>query len=107
MSAGLPLIIYRWRVRIGAFTDQGYFGWFNPSEIYGIYSSKDPGDTAGDIIDFLVKRTQEYRASFGYDENGISEVEVTSEDILQEAANTIADAADNLISIPKRRRRKG
>jgi hypothetical protein len=94
-SAGVPAVFYIWRVKLGDFKDKGYFIWTNPNEIYGTYSRQDPGAEASDIVEFLVGRTEGYRARHGYAANKLSTVGVSEIDLLQEAANTMAAAADN------------
>jgi hypothetical protein len=104
-SAGLPFVFYKWRVKIGSFQDGGWFVWFWPQEIYGIYSRQDPGDRAEKIIDFLVKKTGDYRKLYGREtENKLPDLEEVSQfDSLTDASNAIAEAADSWASIPVRR----
>lgn len=106
---GVPLIIYKWRVKLGGFDDGGYFGWWLPSEIYGVYSRQDPGDLAEDIIDFLVEKAEKFRGLYGR-KNRLRQVEVSSEDLIADAASTFAGAIDDAsesLSISKRKRRGG
>lgn len=105
-AAGVPVIAYKWRCKLGGFTDSGSFFWINPGEIYGIYSRQDPGDRASDIVQFLVEKSEEYRGRYGrYD--GLSEVaEITETDILRDAAEAISGAADTFTSIPIRKGRR-
>lgn len=102
-SAGLPLIVYRWRVRIGSFQDGGWFFWWRPSEIYGVYSRQDPGDTGSVIVEFLITRTEEFRARYGRALNSIPEMEITAEDRFSDAVDGMAEAADRLAAIPVRK----
>lgn len=108
-GAGLPLILYKWRVKIGAFADNGFFLWFWPSEIYGIYSRQHPGMDGSLIMDWLVKKTGDYIERYGAGGNGISGMEVTQQDLFIEAAENIAGAADEFsssaISFRRRNRR--
>lgn len=104
-SAGLPLVVYKWRAKLGAFSDQGIFFWWWPNEIYGIYSSSDPGDRATEIVNWLIEKKEQFRERLGYDES-IPEMAETEESILMEAANTMAQAADDFSSIPVRRGRR-
>lgn len=106
--SGLPVIIYKWSVQIGSFRDKGWFAWINPQEIYGIYSRQDPGADADQIIDYLIRRTNEFRQYYGH-ANKISMLEeVTEADQFSEAAQVIEDSASELATvftrINKRRR---
>lgn len=107
-SAGVPIIFYRWRVKLGSFDEKGYFIWFQPSEIYGIYSRQDPGDSGALIVDWLIEKTNEFRAHFGRIDNNISEVEVTESDKFQDAVSALAEAADSwsAVSLRKSGRRR-
>jgi len=103
-AAGVPLIAYRWRCKLGGFEDRGSFFWLNPGEIYGIYSRQDPGDRAGEIVSFLVEKSEEFRSRYGR-ANQLPEVESGAEfDQLSDAANTLAEVADGWASIPIRKR---
>lgn len=111
LSAGVPAIVYRWRVRLGAFEDKGWFVWSVPSEIYGIYSTVDPGDTSSQIVSFLVSKAEQYRARFGYGSpgNGLSTLEggeAMAADIFSDAVTGLQEAADSLASIPIRKGRR-
>lgn len=103
-SAGLPVVVYQWRVNMAGFKSNGYFLWIWPQEIYGIYSRQDPGDTSDKVVEFLIKRTEEYRSRFGYS-NSFSSMasEVSEADLLLEATEGMAQAADTMASIPSRK----
>jgi len=106
-STGVPLVIYKWRVKLGSFQDNGWFGWYDPSEIYGIYSTADPGDSAEKIITWLVDETEKYRLQFGY-RNSLPDLEENSSDLLQDTISQFADAVDELSTIPIRKgKRRG
>jgi hypothetical protein len=106
IATGIPVIVYRWRVRLGAWEDKGWFLWSNPSEIYGIYSTADPGDSADAIISFLITRTQQYRRRAGYEISTMGETETSEVDILADAVSGLSDAADQMASIPRRKNRR-
>lgn len=108
-SAGLPVIFYQWRVDLGAFHDKGWFIWMFPQEIYGVYSSQDPGDYCGQIIKVLVERAGQYRKLHGREtSNELFELEeIKPEDILSDAVGVISQAVDEFgSSISRRGRRK-
>lgn len=108
-AAGLPVIVYKWRVDIGSFRDKGWFLWWDPAEIYGIYSRQDPGDDPDKIVKFLVDRTAEYRRRYDRSDNTILQLEeITEADKIEEAAMVIAESADSFSAVfnraSKRRR---
>lgn len=106
-SAGLPVIVYKWKVKLGSFSDGGTFFWLNPEEIYGIYSRQDPGDSGADIVQWLIERTEQFRSRYGRTDS-IPEMEVTELDRLEDAVSTMAESADQWASVslrkPSRRR---
>jgi len=106
-STGLPIILYKWTIRIGQYKDNGWFIWWNPSEIYGIYSTNDPGSEPDIIVDYLIEKTEQYRRSFGHDaKNKLSQlVEITEGDKILEASTIIQNAFEE-VSIPNRKGRK-
>lgn len=103
-STGLPVIIYKWRVDIGAHHEKGFFIWWQPSEIYGIYSRQDPGDDPDEIINFLVERSNDYRKRYGREEsNKVSSLEaITEGDKFIEAAEVFETATDDFEAVFKR-----
>lgn len=106
LSVGIPLVVYRWRITLGQFRDSSWFAWWNPSEIYGVYSRQDPGEPIERIMQFMIDRTADYRAAYGR-EDSIPTLEVTDNDRTEDAANAFSEAADNLIAIaPALSRRK-
>lgn len=110
-SAGIPLIVYKWRVRLGGFQDEGNFYWLNPKEIYGVYSRQDPGDTAGELVEYLTKKTEEYRSAYGRERtNNVFEVEESSSQfqVFSDGVEAFQEGVDSLaktLSKGKRRRR--
>lgn len=108
LATGIPLIIYKWRVRLGGFQDGGYFGWFYPREIYGIYSSLDPGDKARGIVSFISDKTQEYRNRFYSGEQlpTLGDYEETGADTLNDSTQALSDAFEGLETLLKRGGRK-
>lgn len=98
-SAGLPVIFYRWTVQIGGWRDKGSFLWINPQEIYGIYSRRDPGDSASDIINWLIDRTDQYERFEGRNTLGLREVEEpTAAEIIADSASEISTAIEYQVS---------
>jgi hypothetical protein len=99
-ATGLPIIVYKWRVDIGAFKEKGWFLWIYPQEIYGIYSRQDPGDEPELIINWLIERANEYRERYGRKTNKILSLEnITEADKIAEASETISSAADDFSSV--------
>lgn len=108
-SAGLPVIVYRWRVKLGSFTDNGIFIWTWPNAIYGIYSREDPGDRSGQIVNWLVKRKNEFRGRFGYaTDDGIPEMEggPGQDELLADAVDEVIGATEDIEAISRRTRRR-
>lgn len=107
-ATGLPVIIYKWRVDIGQFKEKGWFAWWNPSEIYGIYSRQDPGEEPERIVKFLVDRSNEYRKRYG--RNTTDEVfkldTISEAEQIIEASEVIAGAAGDFASVFEGRNRK-
>ena len=108
-SAGIPVILYKWRIRVGGFfDDKGFFIWWNPKEIYGIYSRSDPGARSEKIVAWIIKQTEEFRRHWGYDD-GIQEMEEEGGQAVQfnDSVETLSDAIDRQQALftGKRRRR--
>lgn len=107
-AAGLPVIVYRWRIDLGQTKEKGFFIWWNPAEIYGIYSRQDPGDDPDEIIKFLVDRTDEYRKRYGRKPtDGIFTLESISEaDQIMEAAEIMAESSNDLSAVLDRKSKR-
>lgn len=67
-SAGIPLINYDWYVKIGQYKNKGSFKWFLFQEMYGTYSSNNPGASPATIRKWLSAQNFLYRQGFGYDD---------------------------------------
>jgi hypothetical protein len=112
-ATGLPVIIYKWVIRLGQFKEQGWFFWWDPSSIYGIYSRQDPGELPDKLRDYLVRQSEEYRKRYGRDDQGkniLSNLEVQDEtDQIFEAAQIISasnyDLAEELGKSRRTKRR--
>lgn len=124
MGTGLPLVVYKWKVRLGSFEDKGTFLWWDPASIYGVYSTLDPGGGAGKIVSWLVDQKEAYKKRYGRDDditdygqaaNGISvldgDVSGGSKaglvDIFADSVAEMAEAAERIASVPSRRRKIG
>jgi len=83
---GIPLIRYEFRIKAGFFEDKGSFFWFDPSEVYGVYSRQDPGANPDDIMRWLTRMKKGYREHFGYTDTGtVRFLDVISEAVFNEA----------------------
>lgn len=60
VSAGLPMVVYKWKIRLQDFKDNGHVIWTFPQDSFGIYSSQSPGFDAGYIVEWLGLKTEEY-----------------------------------------------
>lgn len=103
---GAPLVLYKWRVRQGAFEDKGYFMWWYPNEVYGIYSRQDTGGSPSDIVEHLVKQVAAFESRFGHETNSIRSVEVTDRDREIESADREQEALEHHASILERATKK-
>lgn len=107
-ATGLPIIIYKWKVSIGGFKENGWFFWWNPSEIYGIYSRQDPGEDPEEIIQWLVKRSEQFRKSYG--RSTANEVfklgEISESEQILEASAVFQEAAEEIGSSISKGRNK-
>jgi hypothetical protein len=107
-ATGLPIIIYKWRVSIGGFKENGWFFWWNPAEIYGVYSRQDPGEDPDEIIDWLTRRSNEFRSRYGRStrDDIFSLAEISEGDQIMEGAAIMAEAAEDLGTALSGRRNK-
>lgn len=64
-SLGIPAWLYSWRLSSGAIKESGTFVWYNPSEIFGVYSRRDPVTDDGGISEFLESKIDEYLRYYG------------------------------------------
>ncbi len=64
-DSGIPLIVYRWETKKGGKKDHGFFGWWKPSEIYGVYSRQDPGDDTTKLLQEVNRITRNFFEKFG------------------------------------------
>jgi hypothetical protein len=94
-NIGLPLVVFKWRVKIAAFEDSGTFMWFKPSEVYGVYSRQDPGAKATEIVRWLHEKTVEFEQAHGHSgDDGLPEMAVSPSQVLLDAAEELAGAVD-------------
>jgi hypothetical protein len=106
-ATGLPIIIYKWKVSIGQFKEKGWFFWWAPQEIYGIYSRQDPGEDPDKIIQFLIERSNQFRARYGHEANKVFSLgEISEGDKILEASEVLQGAFANLETLPRGRGRK-
>ncbi len=96
-GAGVPLVVYKWRVKIGSFSDSGIFFWWRPSEVYGVYSRQDPGDTPEQVINFLIQKTSEYKAYYAKQrgKNSVPEVEGSGRFVGASDIDRLVDVAED------------
>lgn len=105
----LPVVIYKWRISHYAVRESGVFAWWGMEEMYGIYSRQNPGAKAGKILRWLIDRKMEFERFYGIeeDDNGISGLEKPSAgELMADAAESFAQAADDIAAIPIRKYRK-
>jgi len=118
-SAGIPLVYYKWAVKLGSFRDSGFFLSWRSSVMWGIYSRQDPAASPERLVNFLKLRMTEYRGAFGYgdEQDGVSALAdgrgqdgATAASLaISDAALTFADAAETIArikAVSKRGRRR-
>lgn len=107
VQIGLPVIVYRWRVKIGAFDDKGSFIWVWPSEVWGTYSRRAPESSIYDLVDFLGDRVEDYRKRFGVS-NRLSrmEREVSEADTFRDSVAALSETVDTFEAISSRGNRR-
>lgn len=66
-NTGIPVIFYQWKLANLMQKRVGWFVWWRPSEIYGIYSRRDPGTNCEEIRAFVNYRTEQYKRLFERD----------------------------------------
>jgi hypothetical protein len=107
-SSGVPLIVYVWKVRLGNFKEGGWFAWFYPQEVYGTYSRQDPGAEPEYIVEFLIRRTQEFRERMGRRTKGggdqipILEQEISEADLLRDIVRSLDEATSSFEAVSVR-----
>jgi len=107
VQIGLPVIVYRWRVKIGSFDDRGSFAWVWPAEVWGVYSRRAPESSIYDLIDFLGDRVEDYRAKFGVS-NRLSRVEreVSETDTFRDSVSALSETVDSFEALSSRGNRR-
>jgi len=107
---GIPVVLYSWKVSLGNFTEKGSFFWVKPSEVYGLYSSNNPGAKLDKLMSWLASQGKGYRQKFYADEQQdgvlplVSYEEHANEE-LEELTERIEQAAD-VISLSDRKGRR-
>lgn len=107
VQIGIPIIVYRWRVKIGAFEDKGTFLWAWPSEVWGVYSRRAPESSIFDLISFLGERVEDYRRKFGVSD-GIRKVEedVSPVDTFRDSVEALSQTVDTFEAVSSRGNRR-
>lgn len=106
---GLPMVQYRWSVRLKMWDAAGWFLWAFPERVYGTYSSLDPGEDAQVILDWLADKAAEYEKRFegGRRPRQDDLPEMGEDASWLEAAEQIGDAADSIsFSLGKAQKRR-
>jgi hypothetical protein len=94
---GLPAISYKWSISLKMWQVAGWFLWWRPQSVYGIYSSKDPGEDAQTILDWLSEKSEEYEKRFeGRGSRGDNVSEMDEVTAWLEGSETIAEAVEAL-----------
>ena len=105
---GLPLLVYQWVLRNAGTRDQGFFLWWGPEEIFGIYDTAHyPTGDSGLAAWFLQCASRFDDDSYSYFSNDGEKSSAVSNDFqsdnmgavlgaLQELSDTISDDTDIL-----------
>ena len=107
VQIGLPFTVYKWRVKIGAFSDGGTFVWSWPSEVWGVYSRRAPESSIYDLISLLGSRVEDYRRHWGVS-NGVSAVagDVSPTDAFRDSVETLSQTVDAFEAVSSRSNRR-
>lgn len=65
LESGLPLVAYKWEANNASRKQQGIFFFWNPQEIYGVYSRQDPGGVTIELLKNVNRITQNLYNSYG------------------------------------------
>lgn len=68
MDAFVPIIFYMWKIGTKGSKSNGYFAWWNPQEIYGVYSTKDPGSRTTQLLKEVQRIADNQAKQFGHDD---------------------------------------
>jgi len=63
---GIPLWIYKWTLDNGDQSETGKFGWYKPSEIYGVFDTFGYPDSAEELLSLVKAKVVEAKISTGY-----------------------------------------
>jgi len=66
-AIGIPYIHYTWQIKMGMWSDKGWFAWWDPKSIFGIYDRLDPGGDVDEIIEFVQAQVKRFRGAYGYE----------------------------------------
>lgn len=97
---GIPYIQYQWRVSVGGFKDEGSFGWLFPQNIYGVYSRQDPGGKTDQIVDFLIREKDKFRAMHGADKiRKVGDDTMAGAQLFSDSVDAMEEKLDNFSSL--------
>jgi hypothetical protein len=105
---GLPLYVYRWKVRHGAFSDMGIFFWLYPQEVYGIYSRQDPGGGSEELVNFAIERCEDFAKFYGRTtkRNAVQEVEDGGFSVFGDAVQAFSSDLEQFETVLNRKSKK-
>lgn len=103
----IPLVFYRWSLKdVEGFADRGLLVWWNPGEVYGVYSRQDPAADGNEIVEIMAQKVEEFRQK--YDRSlrrrvRESELERTSfEEVVADFADVVSEFRDAAARIRRR-----
>jgi hypothetical protein len=101
----IPLVFYRWSLRdVEGFADKGLLIWWNPSEVYGVYSRQDPAADGNEIVDFMANKVEEFRKHYDRSRRRFrkSDDKVSMEEVVADFADVVAEMKDAATRIRRR-----
>jgi hypothetical protein len=101
----IPLVFYRWSLKdVDGFADRGLMIWWNPNEVYGVYSRQDPAADGGEIVEFMAEKVEEFRKK--YDRSGRRRRDYEQPASIEEAIAEFADVVSEFKDAAARIRRR-
>jgi len=102
----IPLVFYRWSLRdVEGFADSGLLIWWNPAEVYGVYSRQDPAQDGNEIVEFMARKVEEFRERYDRRRRHQRELQEQGslEEVVADFADVIAEFKDAATRIRRRR----
>jgi hypothetical protein len=103
----IPVVFYRWSLRdVEGFADKGLLIWWNPGEVYGVYSRQDPAADGNEIVDFMAQKVEEFRSRYDRSRRRKARVSAREQASLEEVVADFADVVSEFRDAAARVRRR-